>query len=121
MLLIFTRSVVHHHHYFLFQLEAERGERYKLEQAIKTGSLPDDTKVGFSNAASALSQRYNITTKQPQTLGSTHTPLVSSVGGTYSSPPPPPPPLPNEVAPPPPPPPPGSAGGKFDVEVLCIQ
>ena len=83
-------------------VELERTERIKLEYAVKTGSLPDDAKMGLSSsalfsAASALSGRT----------------IVSD----FTAPAPPPPPPPAFIAPPPPPPagmppPPCPIGGK---------
>ncbi|KAL3874321.1 hypothetical protein ACJMK2_037352 [Sinanodonta woodiana] len=70
------------------QLEMERKEHLKLQYLIKTGSLPDDAKLGVSNVSSLI----NI----PPTNLQTSNPRVAVPA------PPPPPPIPN--APPPPPP-----------------
>ena len=72
-------------------LEAERAEREKLERAVKSGSLPDDTKAGFASFSSS----------------SAPPPPPPPMSG---APPPPPPPPPMMGAPPPPPPPPPGGG-----------
>ena len=36
------------------QLECERGERLKLEHAVKTGSLPDDAKMGVTSLGAEM-------------------------------------------------------------------
>ena len=38
----------------VFQVEMERVERVKLEHLVKTGSLPDDAKMGLTNDLAAL-------------------------------------------------------------------
>lgn len=86
------------------QLSAERGERQKLTHLVKTGSLPDDAKVGLSTGAIMDIGNNGIL------------PDISSIGAKPAGPPPPPPPGPPPPPPPsapgaPPPPPPG--GGMF--------
>lgn len=75
----------------LYQLQQlvdlERSERFKLEHAVNSGSLPDDAKVGLSGTS-----------------------LIGSMSKTSSfiapaPPAPPPPPPAGLIAPPPPPPP----------------
>ncbi len=76
-------------------MDVERNERLKLEHAIKTGSLPDDAKVNFSSAASALSSAAaSFNASQVSTF---------ETAGKMPVPPPPPPPL-YAAAPPAPPP-----------------
>ncbi|XP_060571050.1 disheveled-associated activator of morphogenesis 1-like [Ruditapes philippinarum] len=80
------------------QLEAERGERMKLQHLVKTGSLPDDAKVGLSSV-SVISDLKSMSS----------VPIPTS-----SVPPPPALPPPGLVPPPPPapgaPPPPSMFG-----------
>ena len=38
----------------MFQLECERAERMRLEHAVKTGSLPDDCKMGVATLGAEL-------------------------------------------------------------------
>ena len=75
----------------LFQLQQiidlERSERFKLENAVNSGSLPDDAKVGLSGSG---------------LMGSLNKPQTSFI----IPPPPVPPPPPAGIAAPPPPPPP---------------
>ena len=104
-----TRSQLDEMSTRLFQLQqlvdVERAEREKLEHAVSSGSLPDDTKVGLSSSkltAAALSK--------PQ----------ADVASQSPPPPPvPPPPPPIGIPPPPPPPgaplPPGSVGHKKNI------
>ncbi|XP_023932602.1 disheveled-associated activator of morphogenesis 2-like [Lingula anatina] len=85
-------------------LEQERQEREKLQQYMKSGSLPDDAKMGFNTAASALATAS--TTKSVAPPPPPPPPPMS--GGPVPPPPPPPPPPPGPGGPPPPPPPPGA-------------
>ncbi|XP_052768574.1 disheveled-associated activator of morphogenesis 1-like isoform X2 [Mya arenaria] len=68
------------------QLEAERGERMKLQHLVKTGSLPDDAKVGLSTST--------------MIQGVLPTSFISPAPRGGAVPPPPPPP---GMVPPPPP------------------
>lgn len=74
-------------------IEWERNERIKLEIAVKTGSLPDDAKVGLSSSALKFTG-LNMLNQM-------------SLGVETAGPAPPPPPLPPSVNPciPCPPPP----------------
>ncbi|XP_048259001.1 disheveled-associated activator of morphogenesis 1-like [Haliotis rufescens] len=74
------------------QLETERGEKQKLQHLVKTGSLPDDAKVGLSSATT------------------TYIAPLGRMNSAPAPPPPPPPPPPPGSAPPPPPPAPGQPG-----------
>ena len=83
----------------------ERSERYKLEEAIKCGSLPDDAKVDFTTSSfNRVNTKLNAINTQIQSV--------------------PPPPAPPMVIPPPPqmfnggpppPPPPMAPGKKVDL------
>ncbi|ESO96460.1 hypothetical protein LOTGIDRAFT_159871 [Lottia gigantea] len=73
-------------------LEAERGEKQKLQHLVKTGSLPDDAKMGLSTSQLLSGTMLNKDFKIPSVLAPSAPP---------PSAPPPPPPAPG--APPPPP------------------
>ncbi|KAJ8308329.1 hypothetical protein KUTeg_013203 [Tegillarca granosa] len=79
------------------QLSAERGERQKLTHLVKTGSLPDDAKVGLSSASI-----LDVDLKVPSSTGGST--FASSVPPPPAPAPPPPPPPAAPGAPPPPPP-----------------
>ncbi|KAK6997787.1 disheveled-associated activator of morphogenesis 1 [Biomphalaria glabrata] len=68
------------------QLDTERGEKQKLQHLVQSGSLPDDAKMGLTNAASAIISSIESKNKD-----------------LHSFMPPPPPPPPGMPAPPPPP------------------
>ena len=55
-----------------FQCEFEHSERMRLEQAVKTGSLPDDAKMGVTSLGASLTS-------------SILTPASSSVPGEYKN------------------------------------
>lgn len=77
------------------QLELERGERMKLQHLVKTGSLPDDAKVGLSTASVISNNFSDLKT----------TSSLPAAPGCVPPPPPPPPgsgPPPAPGAPPPP-------------------
>ena len=42
------------------QVDLERAERLKLEHAVKTGSLPDDAKVGFSSVTALVTTASHV-------------------------------------------------------------
>ncbi|KAK6182752.1 hypothetical protein SNE40_010364 [Patella caerulea] len=76
-------------------LEAERGEKQKLQHLVKTGSLPDDAKMGLSSAASQI--------LSGTLLNKSGYSIPSSFGPPAPPPAAPPPPPPAPGAPPPPP------------------
>ncbi|KAK2146064.1 hypothetical protein LSH36_635g01003 [Paralvinella palmiformis] len=88
----------------------ERGERSKLEHAVKTGSLPDDAKMGVTRmSADMISKRPVEMTNGYSSKIPTFEP-ASAASFASRAPCPPPPPLPPGAVPPPPcgvPPPPG--------------
>ena len=43
-----------------WQVDMERGERLKLEHAVKTGSLPDDAKMDFSSVSALAAAHAKI-------------------------------------------------------------
>ncbi|KAL4238139.1 Dishevelled associated activator of morphogenesis 2 [Mactra antiquata] len=78
------------------QLEAERGERMKLQHLVNTGSLPDDAKVGLSSVSVISNGFTDISTPTPP-------PGPPSVPPPPAPPPPGPPPPPAVPGAPPPP------------------
>ncbi|XP_041351931.1 disheveled-associated activator of morphogenesis 2-like [Gigantopelta aegis] len=95
-------DLINSFHEAKIQLETERGEKQKLQHLVKTGSLPDDAKMGISNAAASL---ISVDIGRGISNGSVLPPAA----------PPAPPPPPPGMAPPPPGAPPligGSSLGK---------
>lgn len=84
----------------------ERGERSKLEHAVKTGSLPDDAKMGVTRmSADMISKRsLDVTNGYTSPISRLEPGITSSMAPVTSQapcPPPPPPPPPAPVPPPP--------------------